>query len=124
MFKVDEDGRTIILHRGDKGIIPYSINSSETEKYKFQVGDIVNFIIYAKKGYAEEPLLNKKIIVEAETEEVNLEFSSEDMEIGEISNKPITYWYEILLNNVQTINGYDQDEGPAKLIILPSNKEV
>jgi hypothetical protein len=29
-----------------------------------------------------------------------------------------------LLNNVQTINGYDQDEGPAKLIILPSNKEV
>lgn len=124
MFKVDEDGITIILHRGDKGIIPYSINISETEKYKFQIGDVINFIIYNKKGYAETPVLNKKIIVQAETEEINIDFSSEDMKIGEVNNKPITYWYEILLNGAQTINGYDQDEGPAKLIILPSNKEV
>lgn len=124
MFKVDEDGRTIILHRGDKGIIPYTINTSDTENYKFKIGDVINFIIYNKKGYAETPLLNKKITVEAETEEINIDFSSEDMEIGEVSNKPITYWYEILLNGVQTINGYDQDEGPAKLIILPSNKEA
>lgn len=123
MFKIDDDGRTIIIHRGDAGTILYSIDISDTEKYQFQIGDKIRFIIYEKKGYNKVALLNKEFIVTNEAEEIELSFTTQDMNIEELDNRPITCWYEILLNNEQTINGYDKDEGAAKIIILPSKKE-
>lgn len=115
-----EDGRTITIHRGDKGILTYGIPLSDTENFKFEKNDIIKLTVFEKKGYDKDPVLVKEVKVLEKTEEVLIELTSEDTSLGEISNKPVTYWYEISLNNNQTTLGYDAEEGAANLIILPA----
>lgn len=121
MIEVSEaDGRTITVHRGDKGILAYSIPLSDTENFKFEKNDIIKFTVFEKKGYDKNPVLVKEVKVSEDIEEVLIELTSEDTNLGDISNKPVTYWYEISLNNNQTTLGYDKEDGAAELILLPA----
>lgn len=125
MFEVDKsDGRTIRTHRGDKGILAYSIPLSNKENFKFEKNDVVKFTIFEKKGYDKTPVLIKEIKIDNETEEVIINFTQEDTSIGNASNKVVTYWYEISLNDSQTTIGYDEEEGPAAFKILPAYSEA
>ena len=47
----------------------------------------------------------------------------DDMKIGEMLNKQVEYWYEIELNNDETIIGYD-DDGAKKLILYPEGADL
>lgn len=124
MFEVDkDDGRTIRTHRGDKGILAYSIPLSDTENFKFEKGDIIKFTVFEKNGYDKEPVLTKEVEIQEQTEEVLIELNSEDTNLGEASNKIVTYWYEISLNNNETTLGYDEDEKAAEFKILPAYAE-
>ena len=62
----------------------------------------------------------KKIITDIRqaSKTVDINIKASDSEIGELENKPITYWYEIVLNDEQTLIGYD-DEGPKEFILYP-----
>lgn len=114
MFKID--GKTIKINRGDKMSILFSIPLDEGN-YKFKKGDVLSFGVFGKKEMDEAPLLYKEFIVEAdETEKVPMDFTSEEMRIGELINKPTNYWYEIQLNGEQTVLGYDTDG--AKIVLL------
>lgn len=115
MFKIT--GNTIEVTRGDSMAINFSI-----EDYTFKNGDKVEFKVYEKKGFDKEPLLFKQITVDGETNVVRIEVSGIETKIGDIVNKPVTYWYEIELNDASTIIGYDE-EGAKELILYPEGVE-
>ena len=75
-----------------------------------------------------------KVTVNAVTNEIDENIKSEnikngvdilgsEMKIGELTNKPIEYWYEIELNDEETIIGYDED-GAKKLILYPEGADL
>lgn len=118
MFKIDSNTKQINITRGDIGIISVSAKNENDEDYTFQVGDIIRLGIFVAKN-CNDNVLQKDVEVTEETTSVDIELNSTDTTIGEIINKPATYWYEIQLNpdtNPQTIIGYD--ETGAKLFVL------
>lgn len=122
MFKIQ--GHTISLTRGDRCTITLKVSSKQdSDDYIFKPGDIVSFAVYNKKGLNNEPLLKKEIAVVAETNIVDISLDSSDTKIGEMSNKPIEYWYEIQLNYIQTIIGYDET-GPKVLMLYPEGDDI
>lgn len=121
MFKIED--KKIHLTRGDAATIKVSAISGETN-YTFQIGDAVRLNVFkAKDCNCVE--LTKDVVVDTESEWVEISLTSEDTTIGEIINKPTKYWYEIVLNpdtNEQTIIGYDLD-GAKEFILYPEAKE-
>ena len=116
--KIDSNTKQINITRGDIGIISVSAKNENDEDYTFQVGDIIRLGIFVAKN-CNDNVLQKDVEVTEETTSVDIELNSADTTIGEIINKPATYWYEIQLNpdtNPQTIIGYD--EAGAKLFVL------
>ena len=115
MFK--NDGDTIHITRGDKGVIELGIDN-----YTFSIGDTVELRVYEKKGLDKQPVLSKEITVSKAGETVDIELTAEDTKIGEMINKEKEYWYEIELNDNQTVIGYDE-KGAKKLILYPEGVE-
>lgn len=121
MYKID--GNTIKVNRGDKFSFNFYIPLTEEKNYVFKEGDKLKFGVYGKKEYEVEALLLKEFIVEEETEKVKMEFSSEETKIGELIEKPTNYWYEIQLNDEQTVLGYDE-EGAKILMLFPEGSDI
>lgn len=115
MFKIEGD--TIYITRGDIATIELSIDD-----YTFQVNDTIEFRVYNKKALDKLPVLEKEITVETAGETVDIELTHQDTSIGNITNKPVEYWYEIELNDNQTVVGYDED-GAKLLILMPEGVE-
>lgn len=119
MFRRDEkEPTTIKCNRGDKGGIKIRKKNKTTGEYeKFNVGDTVIFSV--KINFAEEtPVIRKKIEVTEETDLVIFYLSKDDTTIGELIAEPVTYQYDIAINDDITILGYD-DNGPKKFILYP-----
>lgn len=87
--------------------------------YEFQPGDKVKFNIYDKKGYDKAVLVTKEIEVQTADDECMIPLYAEDTTFGEIQNKPITYWYDITLNEDMTIICYNED-GAQQFIQYPA----
>lgn len=117
MFKIDSDTNTIYLTRGDSANLTLKIAD-----YIFVPGDKIEFRVYNKKGMNELPLIDEIVDVEEECESIDIQLTSEMTKIGEIANKPITYWYEIELNDDATVIGYDEN-GAKELILYPEGEE-
>lgn len=115
---IEIEGKTIRISRGDSGTIKLTIPLSDTENYEFQVGDKVQFRVFEKKNY-NNVFLDKEINIEEITSAIDICLTEKDTSIGEVINKPVTYWYEISLNETQTVVGYD-DDGAAELILYPA----
>lgn len=116
MFKIEN--KQIHLTRGDIACISVSAKNEDGTDYKFQIGDVVRFTVYKKKD-CNCVELSKDVTVEVESLEVEILLTSDETKIDGIINKPIEYWYEVVLNpdtNPQTIIGYDLDG--AKLFTL------
>lgn len=109
MFKIDNN--KIHITRGDKATINLTI-----EDYIFKSGDKIEFRVYNKGFLNKPPVLEKEVLIEEEKDNIDIDLTSKDTTIGEPLNKTVTYWYEIELNNEQTIIGYD--ETGAKLLFL------
>lgn len=121
MLEVDKnDKRTIRVHRGDAGTLVFNIPINDTEYYKFQPGDKVQFMVFEEKGYDKEPVLSKEVEITEETEIVEITLNEQDTTLGEPLNKVAVYWYEVSLNEVQTVLGYDEEEQAAEYRILPA----
>jgi len=96
------------------------------DNYRFKTGDIIRFKVFEKKN-VKNILLEKDFEVQEEKDECLIELFASEMEIGELLDKPIDYWYEVELNpnteKIQTIVGYEKESGPAILTILPEGGE-
>lgn len=116
MFKIINN--VILLTRGDKAVFDFSIDN-----YIFTRGDKVVFAVYDKKGLENPPLIKKEKIIEDDSKVIQFELNSLDTKIGKIVNKPTEYWYEIQLNEDQTVLGYDTN-GPKLLILYPEGADI
>lgn len=117
MFKIKDS--TIYCSRGDRGTIELKVPVGDTDFYEFKAGDKIKFNIYNKKGYEEEPLLVKEVVLTNATKKVDIELNENDTTFGVISNKPVKYWYDITLNDSQTIVCYSE-EGAKEFIQYPA----
>lgn len=113
--------KEIHINRGDRMLIEFSINNQD-EKYTFKDGDKIIFSIYGKKELDRSPILRKEIIPHIGSTSVDIDISGSEMKIGEMSNKPLEYWYEIELNGEDTIIGYD-DDGAKRIILYPEGAD-
>lgn len=114
MFKITNN--QIEITRGDKCTIEFSIKD-----FEFGLGDVVYFRVYDRNKLNEEPVIDKEIAVQESTEKVDIVLTSQDTKIGTMKNKPVEYWYEISLNDNQTVIGYDED-GPKLFILYPEGE--
>lgn len=121
MLKID--GTNILLTRGDECTITLKVNRDNPEEYAFNVGDVISFAVYNKKEFNKEPLLLKEVTVQEPTNIVDIFLESNETKIGTMDNKPIICWYEIQLNHLQTIVGYD-DKGPKILTLYPEGGSI
>lgn len=119
MISIDNE-QTIELSRGDSATINLTIPLDDDNNYEFDVGDIIKLRVYEKNGYTKEPVLEKDFEVDEATEQVNIELDEEDTLFAPESNKALTYWYDISLNETQTIVGYNSENGPKLFIITPA----
>ena len=121
-------GRNIQITRGDVLPITISANSEiDGSAYKFQIDDIIRFKIM-QKDRVETVLLSKDFKITEVGTEQQITIPANDMKIGELKSKPIDYWYEIELNpdteKTNTIEGYDKEDGPAIITILPEGGDI
>ena len=121
MIKID--GTTIHCNRGDRGLIKFKAEKKDGTNYEFQKDDKVSFVIVKKSGYTDGPVFQKDINISEKTETVNIELTAEDTKIGDMINKKVKYWYNVVLNDDQTILGSDED-GEKKFILYPETGEA
>ena len=123
MLKVDNLYKTISVNRGDENqSFSFSIPTSDLESYTFQIGDIVKFGVYEANKLNEDAVLLKEYTIDEAKTKVTLNFDKDDFVIGDLINKPVTYWYEIQLNG-NTIIGYDED-GAKEFILYPEGSDI
>jgi hypothetical protein len=123
MFVITKD-KSIYLTRGDVALIVVSAQGSNGVQHTFVAGDVVRLKVFERKG-CDCVVIQKDVVVEAETTEVTIYLEKDDTKIGEIIHKPKDYWYEIELNPdtaPQTIVGYD-DDGAKVFRLYPEGGE-
>ena len=110
MFAID-DNKTIYLTRGDIAVISLSSKTLDGNIYVFTVGDVIRFRVF-EKNYHDRIVLTKEVVVQEDTDTIDISLTKDDTKIGDIINKPKDYWYEIEINPdtfPQTIIGYDSN---------------
>lgn len=116
MFKFKNN--TFHVTRGDTGTIHFSYKDGSV----LPESDLI-FKIYEKDALDSNPLLEKKVAINANATSVDLTLYSEETMIGDIENERVEYWYEIKLGPDNTILGYDENK--AKIFYLyPSGLET
>lgn len=111
MFKINRTTKQIDITRGDIAAIEVTALNKDGSNYIFKVGDIVRFKVFKRMdcGCVE---IKKEITITESTTKVTFNLTREDTRIGDVINKPVSYWYEVELNpetDPQTIIGYDTD---------------
>lgn len=116
MIKIDED-KNIQINRGDATGTLQTLPITY-EDYEFQVGDVLTLNVYRKKGYTEPKVFTKDIEVQESGTTAYFVLTEEDTTTFEKTNKRTIYWYEIVLNDTNTIIGYDED-GAKEFVVYP-----
>lgn len=124
MFEFDEETKQFHVTRGNAGIIEVTADNQDGSQYEFQVGDVVRFKVFKRKdcGCVE---IQKDVVVDKVCTSVDVPLTSEETKIGDLINKPASYWYEIELNpetNCKTLLGYDK-EGEKVFMLYPEGDE-
>ena len=116
-------GTTIKVNRGDVLNLSLSTELEDGTTYTFHNGDKIVFSIYEKGKMSDSAVVMKEINVLEETETVDIGLTSEETKIGDLINKPITYWYEVELNDQYTIIGYDEN-GAKEFMLYPEGSKI
>ena len=90
MFKIDEDGTTLKVTRGQSGTITFGALTPEGEPYTFLAGDVVRLNV-TKAGKENMVVMSVDSIVEENTEEVSISITSFDSKIGNAINNKFKY---------------------------------
>lgn len=115
MFIVSND--TFHVTWGDKGSFDLTFKD-----YTFNIGDEIELNVYEEDAMDEEPILNKKLVMDEETDVASMTLLGSDTKLGDPTNERVTYWYEIILNGDQTPFCYDE-KGPKLFYIYPGGVE-
>lgn len=124
MFVINGDN-SIYLTRGDIAPIAVSVLKSNKELYKLQPGDIIRLTVTVKNK-CSDVVIQKDVVINDEADVAVIQLTSKDTKIGDIINKPIDYWYDIVLNPdtaPQTIIGYDT-LGPKIFRLFPEGDDI
>lgn len=137
MITVDKNGTTIRITRGDATggynnklafKCPYiDMKTKEKKEMTIKLNDVISFVVYEKKGYTKKEILRKdytlrQIGYRKETTTPELPLEEIVTKKFPLTNKPVTYWYDIVINNKYTVIGYD-DKGPKKVVVYPEADE-
>lgn len=123
MFVVNED-MSIYCTRGDSGTVYVTAEKDGLDRV-FKAQEVVRFKVFEKKG-CDCVVLQKDVVVGADTVMVPIYLSGVLTKIGGIIHKPVDYWYEVELNPLttpETIVGYD-DDGAKVFRLYPEGKDV
>ena len=112
----------IEVNRGDELSLSLTLKQDSGTTYTFVEGDKVVFSIYNKGKMNEKAVLIKEVNATPGTTSITIALTSEETKIGELINKPVEYWYEIELNDEQTVLGFDEN-GPKEFILYPEGAE-
>lgn len=138
MVSLDEDRTTIRVTRGDSTgsfnnklcfCCPYYDEETKEEQYKIiGLNDVISLVVYDKKGYTKKEILRKDYTLRSlgyrsGSKFPELPLEEIDTKKFPLKNKPVTYWYNIVLNNKYTVVGHDED-GAKKIIVYPETEEV
>lgn len=120
MIRLDpEDKYTLHLTRGDRcSFKVYATEEQSGTRCYFPAGCTVTFAIVPKLGYTEGALLRKTVSVTSDTQEVEFLLTEEDTKIGDMIDKKVKYWYNVVVNDDITIIGSDEN-GEKVIIIYP-----
>ena len=115
----NKEDKSIEINRGSTGTIKV-INKNGN----FAIGDKLKLSIVEKGNY-NNVLFQKEYEITEESNVAYINLTSEDTRFCNVISKEEVYWYEIELNNSQTLVGYDSNKA-KKFIIYPEapNKEV
>lgn len=132
MIAIDDDLTTLHITRGDATsdafnqiaiqLPVWNFGTEEEELYTFQKGDKIRFTVFEKKGYTKKEILKKEYTITIPQTTPILTLTAEDTKKFEQLNKKKTYWYDIVLNDTNTILGMDED-GAKKIIVYPESEE-
>ena len=115
MFKIED--KNIYCNRGDAISIIVANNSDY-----FKIGDYLKFYICENGDYTKV-LLTKRVDIEENTVEVEINLTSEDTRLGPaLKKESVVYWYEIELNGDTTLVGFDKN-GPKLFTLWPEAVE-
>ncbi len=115
MFKIKDN--IIHITRGDKASINFAIDG-----YKFKTGDTLKLKVYEKNKLNYAPILKIKETITIPSEKVDFKLSSDETKFGKYENSVKEYWYEVTLNDEETLLGYDED-GAKILYLYPEGAE-
>lgn len=121
MLKIENE--KIHLTKGDIAAFEIATKNDDGTDYTFQVGDVIRLNIFKAKD-CSCIVLSKDVTVSKAGASIDLFLTSEETDIGGAINKPIKYWYEVILNPEtapQTIIGYDLD-GAKEFILYPEGE--
>ena len=126
MLHFDKITKQIQINRGDSASLSITAKTSEGEDYTFNQGDQIKFKVAEKKN-ENNVVMEIVVDVSETTTSVIIPITSQDTKIGELINKPVTYWYEISVESqggeAQTILGYDKD-GAKEFILNPEAGDI
>lgn len=103
---------TIVHNRGAKGVLRLIADVAP-----FKANDIIKFSIVTKGDY-DDVIFQKEFKVPEECTEFFLQFTSEEMRIGDMISKKVEYYYEIELNDDTTLLGSYTD-GDKRFVLYP-----
>ena len=115
MFKIT--GNTIHCTRGDKGTINLQIPLTDTTYYQFLTTDKVVFTVKSKFNDAT-PKIRKIVEFIEPTNTASIILTEKDTTIDSLIKEPTVYYYDISLNENETVIGYDEDGG-KEFILYP-----
>ena len=119
-MKVIDSKFTIAHNRGAKGNLRLLAT-----KAPFKVDDVIKFSIVTKNNY-EDVVFQKEFKITEECTEYVLQFTKDEMRIGDPISKKVEYYYEIELNDDTTLLGSFTD-GDKRFVLYPeagTKKEV
>lgn len=122
MITIDND-KNIGITRGDIGSFTLKVKQSDNTYYQFKTSDKVYFTV--KKSYSDSDYIIRKIITfPSVTDTCEISLVASDTNFGRLIGGSRKYVYDISINEVETVVGYDQD-GAKYFIIYPeaSNDE-
>lgn len=122
MIQIDaKDNNHLYITRGDTLIFDLQICDYNNEIYEFGKNDVITFAIYKNLKKPAEVLEN--FYPEEGSDTVRIIIDSEDMKIGDLISAPRTYYYEITLNDVSTVQGYSNKK-KSILTLLPEGSNT
>jgi len=115
MFIID-DSKNMYLNRGDQITIILTANQD------FAIGDVIKFSIVKENDYSSV-VFQKSFTIDEQSDTFEMTLTSDETKLENlIKTKTVTYWYEIELNDNDTLVGYD-DDGPKLFVLWPEAPE-